>query len=226
MSEEEAAASTWVTVVQAAASLGVSEKTIWRRAKAGNIGARKVPGASGGFVWEIATGPTGQATDRPDAQADNRPTDRPDKPTGQGLAVSREVEQNRPDNRPTDRTEATGQTDLAARYVARLEGENDFLRRALEQRDRDAAELRAALRSALKISERALPAPVEAVGAQVLAEPQQAAQEARQRPAKAEAEQVGAVDSSGPPEMPEREGGATWERSKGLRGWLLKMLRG
>jgi hypothetical protein len=45
--------------------------------------------------------------------------------------------------------------------VSQLQSENAFLRSALEARDRDAAELRAALREALKISNRAIMPPTD-----------------------------------------------------------------
>jgi hypothetical protein len=57
------------------------------------------------------------------------------------------------DDRP--RPDVTPDADQSTLTVHLLE-ENRFLRAALEARDRDAAELRAALREALKISSRAL----------------------------------------------------------------------
>jgi hypothetical protein len=50
---------------------------------------------------------------------------------------------------------------LAARYMAQLETENAFLRATVEEANRNAAELRAALREALKLQSRALPSPRE-----------------------------------------------------------------
>jgi hypothetical protein len=50
---------------------------------------------------------------------------------------------------------------LAARYVAQLESENGFLRSQIEEANRNAAELRAALREAQKMHAKALPAPGE-----------------------------------------------------------------
>lgn len=95
----------------------------------GALNARKVAGERDGLVWEIALEATGQ----------------PDK---------------------TDRTSeaATGQPggqndDLTARYLARLESENDFLQRAREAAQQSEAVTKAALREALKIAPRQLPEP-------------------------------------------------------------------
>lgn len=102
----------WIDAGEAARLLGVSQKTVWRRAKAGALAARKVARGRGGFAWEIALEATGQTTNRPDksdrtpteqnsafsSSSRSKSTDRPDKsdrPTGQ--------------KQPTDRTKATDQ---------------------------------------------------------------------------------------------------------------------
>jgi hypothetical protein len=140
----------WLSVAEAAAAMGVSEKTVWRRAKAGEITARKVAGARGGFVWEVAPDSSGQPTGQ---------TDRPDtKPTGQNKAQKRAAPVI---HAQTDRTSRADKTDrptgqptghgdeMAARLLAQLETENAFLRGVVEQLQRDGAETRAALRKAL-----------------------------------------------------------------------------
>ena len=70
---------------------------------------------------------------------------------------------------------ATSQKDeleaVRAELLEQLKGENQFLRAALEQRDRDAAELRAALRKALEIAPRQLPIGDTAEGARQAATP-------------------------------------------------------
>jgi hypothetical protein len=138
----DAPAPAWLSARDAAAALGVSEKTVWRRAKAGTLTARKVASERGGEVWEIALEPTGQK--RP-----AKPTDRPDK-VKQSPESEREPTGQRP-AKPTGQN-SDGEADTGARFMAHLEAENKFLRVALEQRDRDAAELRAALRAALKLT--------------------------------------------------------------------------
>ncbi len=127
----------WLSVTEAAAASGVSVKTIWRRAKAGEITARKVAGARGGFVWEVAPDSSGQ-TDRTDTQ-----------PTGQNKPKKRaapviDAQTDRPTGQPTGHGD-----EMAARLLAQLETENAFLRGVVEQLQRDGAETRAALRKAL-----------------------------------------------------------------------------
>jgi hypothetical protein len=113
----------------------------------------------------------------------------------------------------------TGADSAQSTLTAHLLEENRFLRSALEARDRDGAELRAALREALKISSRALVESTSDVAIQRdSTEPKAAMMEVPG--ATANASQRGA----------ERDGGSaqstSFERSKGLRAWLLKMLRG
>ncbi len=131
----------------------MSDKTIWRRARRGELTARKVKGARGVLVWEIASNQCGQSN-RPTGQtipatnAANRPTSPEIEREASGQTI----------RTPNGQTaKATGQTDTTpddtgARFMAHLEAENKFLRAALEQRDRDAAELRSALRAALKLT--------------------------------------------------------------------------
>lgn len=142
----------WITATEAARRLGVSEKSVWRHAKAGQLEARKVVSRRGGFVWEIAL----EATDRPD-KPDRTATEQ----SNGDAPVSRSNPTGRPDksDRPTDQT-ATGQNeDVTARLLAHLERENAFLRATVEQHQRSEAELRASLREALKIAPRQLAAP-------------------------------------------------------------------
>ncbi len=149
----------WVDASEAARLLGVSEKTVWRRAKAGTLEARKVARGRGGFVWEIALEATGQASERPDK------SDRT--PTGQNGAVSfdsllKATGQPDKSDRPTDRTkwQPTGQNEeMTARLLAQLEGENAFLRGVIEQLQRDGAETRNALKKALELTPKQLAAP-------------------------------------------------------------------
>lgn len=130
----------WVSVSQAAAALGVSERTIQRRASAGQVPARKVSRRDG-EAWEVGLGaaivPTGAANGadsvlnlkeaRALPTADTVPTVPP-----RGADSSREVE---------------------------LKEEVRFLRGQLEEANRGQAELRAALRKALEAMPRALPSP-------------------------------------------------------------------
>jgi hypothetical protein len=142
-------ASAWLSVSAAALALGVSDKTIWRRARRGEITARKVKGARGVLVWEICLNHTGQSN-RPTGQAipatnaANRPTS-PDierEDTGQPL-------------RPITGQPAKVTGQKKKKNGARLNEARDeikFLRGVIEQLQRDGAETRAALRAALKLA--------------------------------------------------------------------------
>lgn len=153
----------WLCVSEAAAVLGVSEKTVWRRAKGGKLTARKVAGGRGGFIWEIALDAvpdsTGQPTDRPDSQS----TGQPDKPTGQNgraAAIHAQIDRTkRPDKSDRPTGQATGhEGEMTIRLLGQLETENAFLRATVEQLQRDGAETRAALREALKLAPKAITA--------------------------------------------------------------------
>lgn len=153
----------WSTVAEAAAQIGISERAIQRRCKSGKLRARLTATLTG-QQWEIdpteleeRTKPSG---DSPDT-SDRDDTQRRDTSDRNDIETTQTTEE----TTPTTATAATGTTqttprddsrdtqandDLAAKYVAQLETENRFLRAAVEARDRDAAELRAALRKALE----------------------------------------------------------------------------
>ncbi len=151
--------STPLTVSQAAARLGVSERTIQRRCKSGKLKAELVTDADG-EEWRIdpATLPTG------DAISDDKVTTAPGEPAHSQKAPV------------TTQAPATGDdaadrvpTRDDARLLDQLQTENGFLRAMVEQHQRSEAELRAALRSALNAMPKALTesAPIEAAqGAQ------------------------------------------------------------
>lgn len=137
----------WLTVTEAAARIGVSEKTLRKRIASGIIDAEKIPLDGGGWKWRVSANrleAVGSVTevskravgslDKSEAEEEN-----PDVPTASNRVTevpSVEV--------PTVPTVASD-----ARYVAQLETENAFLRSAIEQHQRSEAELRAALRRAL-----------------------------------------------------------------------------
>ncbi len=131
----------WLTVSQAAARLGVSERTVQRRCKSGKLAAKLESGEEGA-AWMVDGSklPTGAATD-------DRLT------TGENTQNTIESAQ----------SVVSVPTGAASGLLEHLRIENTFLRGLVEQRDRDAAELRAALREALKMSNRALPAVPENV---------------------------------------------------------------
>ena len=156
--DDGGAAPLWVSVAAAAAALGISSKTVWRRARAGELTARKVAGERGGKVWEIALNPSGQ-TDRPTGQA--RPdTERPN--DAQTPEIEREAsgQTERPPSGQAAKASGQSVSDeagAAAQFTAHLVEENRFLRATVEQLQRDGAEVRAALREALRAMPKALP---------------------------------------------------------------------
>lgn len=173
MSEEEPAGSTWLSTSQVAARLGCSERTVQRRCKRGTLPARLVA-TSDGQEWQIeaaaleaaAKGAArGAATnDTPDSSPseqcrqvptiDDRGADTSDEvPTGGASSSVGSVV-----SVPTGGDSAFRE-EAASTFNVHLLQENAFLRGVIEQQQRDAAELRAALREALKISTRALPEP-------------------------------------------------------------------
>jgi excisionase family DNA binding protein len=252
MTDEKDAASTctWLTTEQAAAALGVSIKTVRRHAKAGTINARKVAGDSGGFVWEIAA----DATGHPTAQIDS-PSDRPDtqataQATGQSANLSTKPTaqaDTRPDKIATDRTpDRTNEVDTAstleANFTAHLIDENRFLRAALEARDRDAAELRAALRTALAAMPKALTSgspqvlaadengpKLEQVGTDPKADgsdPQVLAGASQNEMQGTDGPQTATVNKPAREVKRGAQIGSTARDGRGFRQWLLKVLRG
>lgn len=153
----------WLTVSQAAAQLEVSERAIQRRCKNGKLRARLTPTPTG-QQWEIDADaikkPVGRGDDSPDT-SDRDDTQRRDTYDRNDAETTQTTEETTlpTATAPTPTTETTprddspdtfANSDLAAKYVAQLETENRFLRGAVEARDRDAAELRAALRKALE----------------------------------------------------------------------------
>ena len=156
-----------LTVEEAAAMLDVSARTIQRRCQSGKLSAKQVEGEFG-EVWEIARATVEQmaATKSGDKrrqgprQSGDRAATSDDKEPRQaatsGVSVAAIDAAQNNDERPqvADRDEAA--PDFRARYIAQMEAENSFLKSQLEDANRNAAELRAALRKALEIAPRQL----------------------------------------------------------------------
>ncbi len=159
----------YLTVSQAAARLGVSERTLLKRIKGGEIEAEKRPVKGGGMAWRVLLNPD-RAGSTTEAEWKNEPEARRKsfesesasewKRTGTGTETAPEV------------SEPRAGSGTEARLVERLESEVVFLRSMLEARERDAAELRAALREAL----RAMPKQLTAGNETALIEAAQGAQ--------------------------------------------------
>ncbi len=141
--------SEFLTVSQAAARLGISERQARRYAAKLAPDDRREGGHEAGHMtgsrptqvrlaaMQAKRGTVArsneplQAVERPDTEADTTP-----------------------DTRPAQAGHEAGH--MTAALVAQLQGENGFLRGQIEQHARAEAELRAALREALKMSNRAL----------------------------------------------------------------------
>jgi excisionase family DNA binding protein len=147
MSEE------YLTVAEAAARLGISPRAVQKRCASGSITAQRIGGQ-----WQVLAldaMPTGEPqNEHQDAnRTDGVRTDSHSKRTEPanertiGREPNREfANQNQLQNEPA-----------AAALLAQSREEVLFLRGLIEQRDRDAAELRAALRKALEVMPKALP---------------------------------------------------------------------
>jgi hypothetical protein len=160
----------WVSVAQASAALNVSEKTLLRRIKAGQIEARKEPLAAGGMAWRVHLDSSAMDI-APDNGKDIAPEPQRTKTERAGTVPEGERTKNGRDGHAKDSAmdnapevsiaragtaKDTQRTEESDDLLAHLKEENRFLRGLVEQRDRDAAELRAALREALKAMPKAL----------------------------------------------------------------------
>jgi hypothetical protein len=136
----------WLSVATVAARLEIGARSVQRRCHSGRLRARLVPTATG-QAWEIDPAQFNPATDDSNDRVTTETTEETTPPT-QGTTGN--------DRDATEGATPTTGGDIGARYVDHLERENLFLRGIIEQRDRDAAELRAALRKALDNAPRQL----------------------------------------------------------------------
>jgi len=141
----------WVSVAQASAAMNLSEKTVLRRIKGGEIKAEKAALPAGGVAWRV----------RLDSAMDNgKDTERTIAPEPERTHFEREgrVMDNGKDSAPelSFPRAGTGKDNDRGELLAHLKSENLFLRGLVEQRDRDAAELRQSLKKALEIAPKAL----------------------------------------------------------------------
>jgi excisionase family DNA binding protein len=208
----------WLTVSQAAAALGISERTVRRRCESGKLAANLAT-TDNGREWQIEAAAAIGAATAADAAAN----------IGQGADRVR----------PQNQSILSDVSEAAAIGAATVEGVSDqstlvpmlreqladaremnaFLRGALEARDRDAAELRAALREALKLSNRALPE----AGQSTLSSSNDGGQWRNAAPQQAQSTLTTA-------NTPEPMSGPQIERKpmarRTFRRWLLEILRG
>lgn len=128
--------SEWVSTAIAAARLGVSERTILRRAQAGKLESRKET-TTRGVVVVVAL------------DCGEVPTGADIVPTGADTQTTLET--------PSNGAEVpTGADGADTTLTAHLLDENRFLRGVIEQLQRDGAETRASLREALKAMPKAI----------------------------------------------------------------------
>ncbi len=188
MTENEAASTRdgeTFSISEAAAALGVSERTVRRRCERGELAAQMETGESGGRVWRVDRAAIAEraakSSDRadsvrPDGRADVRPSVRPHSESENGVRPKRAAKivdraAKRADSvrphltaRSNDRADSDARV-LAAETEARVLREalqrereatareretSDQWRAQVEAANRDAAEMRAALREALR----------------------------------------------------------------------------
>jgi excisionase family DNA binding protein len=149
MSEE------YLTVAEAAARLGISPRAVQKRCASGSITARRIGGQ-----WQVLA-LNAMRTGEP--QNEHQDANRTD-----GVRTDSHSKRTEPANERTigrePNRELANQNELqnepaAAALLAQSREEVLFLRGLIEQRDRDAAELRAALRKALDAMPKAIEAP-------------------------------------------------------------------
>jgi len=149
----------WLTTADAAKRLNVSSRTIRRRCEAGTLAARFIGGQ-----WEVSADAIGHADTGADksadtgtradghadtdlnASADTRTQSADSRTSSDGHADA----DTRTDGQPRGHGESLSNGDLTARLIEQLERENKRLAEANEQHQRAEAELRAALREALR----------------------------------------------------------------------------
>ena len=155
-----------LTLSQAAAMLGISEKTARKRIAAGEIEGEKIALDGGGVAWRVyldgASVPEAErnfTVPRAGSEPEHTHSQNERNRSGMVSAVvsEPEVTGTRAGSVMVNASEVL-QAESTVEFLAHLKSENAFLRAALEARDRDAAELRAALRSALN----AMPKQLEA----------------------------------------------------------------
>jgi hypothetical protein len=231
---EQSTADDWLTVSQAAAALGISERRLRRWLDAPENAARKAAGSRQearrtrtGTRRAALLAPSLIEAARMDLLERESGTEHGEKTARNPAPDAAQVGENMAEE--AARRVQSFEASSAARdeLVSELRDMNAFLRAALEARDRDAAELRAALREALKLSHRALlePAQSTADAPGTLTASRQDAPERAQSTAEAKESPV-VVES--PQIEPQREetGAGRFERARGFRAWLLKVLRG
>jgi excisionase family DNA binding protein len=151
----------YFTVSQAAARLGVSERTLRKRIKAGEVEAEKRPLNGGGVAWHVQLSPD-RAGSEPEAERKNEPEARR-KPFESESASERKRTGSAPETAPEVSDTRAG-SEPEAGLIDQLRDENAFLRSQVdawrlqaEAANRTASETATALRKALDAMPKGLP---------------------------------------------------------------------
>jgi len=214
----------WLTVPQATAHLGISEKTLRRRIKSGALESQKNPKTDGGGtvllvrVDGVPVTGSGETVNAPDilqrapdsvpvtfkSEPDSVPVNDLGAPDNSGSVTGARA------GHEMDSVPVTSDSDvrvLAAESQALRDREEImFLRTLIEQRDRDAAELRASLREAL----RAMP---KAIEAREYSQPESVAENGLEVPKSGAAVKVSGAQRTGGKRAPR----SLWRLILGLR---------
>jgi excisionase family DNA binding protein len=153
--------SDYLTVSQAAARLGISERTLRKRIKAGEVEAEKRAIDGGGVAWHVQLSHD-RAGSEPEVERKNEP-EAERKPFESESASERKRNGSEVENAP-EFSEPRAGSGTEAGLIDQLRDENAFLRAQIdawrlqaEAANRTAAEASAALREALKALPKALP---------------------------------------------------------------------
>jgi hypothetical protein len=153
----------WLSVSEAAARCGISTKTLRKRMASGAVNFRRVSLARGGAAYEVEMETVLEGS-KPMFQTDFQTDRKSSKPTSHKGYISGGVlsvksplcvtglEVEMESSKPTSKTmpESSKPTSISSEREAELKEEISFLRGIVESDRRDMAELRAALREALK----------------------------------------------------------------------------
>jgi len=211
MSESSTRSGEWLTVSQAAAMLGRSERTTRRMCESGALAATMEANESGGRAWFIEKASVDRADVRPNNAATKGMTARPH-------SKREKSERTQNDAAIVDRADSVRPED-AAMLLREKDARIDDLRAQVESQklqieaaNRQAAEATAALREYLKMQAKALPAPAdETTSSSTRSDPVVSRRDAPQQP----------QNSSMSQETPDTKKAA----QSGLRGEGLRELR-
>jgi hypothetical protein len=215
----------WISVTEAAARVGVSEKTLRKRIAAGTVEAEKIALDGGGWKWRVlaqrleSVGTVGSQNDADlnserleVPSASNRSADVPTVPTAALPNASKRAASKRSHGDENDlRVLAVERENAMLREALQRERENaDQWRAQVEAANRQAAESAAALREYLKITAKSLPS-------REYSQPPEIAQGFDAEAKNAAAGKNTATAGNAPQRAPGREPRPLWKLLLGLR---------